>query len=324
MNRKTLTKTAMATTAGVTVRGAYLPVLAVVLTMLSCITGTEPTSYDRDALVVQGYLYAGRPVSDIRVMHLTKAIRDTIIPVERRNEFTNTIDTIDTMVTLVNDSFVDNAQVTISSNGQSHGLVYRDSGWYMETSGNLVITEGQTCRLDIVADGRHAWAETTVPSKVGGLRTSRDTMYIPGEPAGSMLPTLPSGDLGTLTLQWNNPDGVIFFCKFILDSEGADYGLWHGQYTDTDSFSVQINYTSADPFIDFSPGVVGIRTIAKYKFVLYSTTPDYRSMLAEATDSTRQDRWARSPTNINGGLGFFTSFSSDSLSFYFAQWEAGN
>jgi hypothetical protein len=323
MNRENVMKNDGAAES-IAAKGAFLTVMAGMLALLSCMsTGTGPDTRDRDALVVQGYLYAGRPVSDIRVMHLTKAVHDTVISIERRIAGTGATDTVDTLVTLVNDRPVDNARVTVSGNGQSYDLVYRDSGWYRETSGDLVITEGQTYRLEVIADGRRAWAETTVPSKVDDLRASRDTMYIPVESTGPTLPTLPSEDLGFLTLKWNNPDGRYFYGKFIIDSEGADFGVWQGQYTDIDSVVVKINYGTPDLLSYFSEGVAGIKKPAKYKFILYATTPDYRSMLSEVTDSTRQDRWARSPTNISGGLGFFTAFNCDSISFYFAQWIEG-
>jgi hypothetical protein len=32
-------------------------------------------------------------------------------------------------------------------------------------------------------------------------------------------------------------------------------------------------------------------------------------------DSTHQDRWGKIPNNINGGLGYFTAFSADSVFF---------
>jgi len=53
----------------------------------------------------------------------------------------------------------------------------------------------------------------------------------------------------------------------------------------------------------------------RYKIIICSTTRDYESMAWAAADSMNHDRWPRSPSNINNGVGYFSSFSFDSVYF---------
>jgi hypothetical protein len=276
-----------------------------------------------------------------------------MIKVEMWNYTINRMDTIDTIITMVKDSMVDNALVTISNNGISYGFVYRDSGLYQETSGSLVIAVGQTYRIDVIADGRHAWAETTVPSGVGSLSVSRDTIYTDTvQPANDTCgkdgckdvtkeekkgsgkvrsvessAAIPD-NLARLSLKWNNPDGAYFYYKCTFDPNSPYFGSWTGTYTDKDSLTVtsgnnqERNGGSLIAGSD-STGLV-LPKPGRYTFILYSTTPNYRSMLTEVADSTHQDRWVRSPNNINGGLGFFTSFGVDSAFFNIVPWSGSN
>jgi len=301
----------MKTGTRITVVTAFQQFLTTVIVILSCSgTGTEPTSHDRDALVVQATLYAERPVNDIRVLHMTKAIHDTMIQYETWDEISVDYVMIDTVVSIVRDSTVDDARITISCNGTSYDLDYRDSGWYQETDGNLVITAGETYRIDVIADGRHAWAETTVPRMIADLVVSRDTIHVPPDDPMEFTEDL----IEQLSVKWSNPDGGYYYYKIIYESDTPDNGTWIGHYTGNDSITVDVAFYMSE-LLAGNDHAAYVRYPAKYEFILYAATPDYRSMLAELADTTRQDRWTSSPTNINGGLGFFAAFSTDSIYF---------
>jgi hypothetical protein len=249
------------------------------------------------------------------------------------------LDTIDTMVTLVSDSTVDNAAVTITGNGASHDLVLRDSGWYRDADGGLVVAVGQTYRIDVVADGRHAWAQTTVPAPVGRLSVSRDTLYTlqggsiyvkppiidksMGKEKPPINPTVADSipdSLSHLVATWRNPDRAYLYYRCIQDTN-LPYTMRNGNYTMADSLKIVSAYSRSNGKEIFMGGgdtamqVVGLMQPGRYKLFLFSTTPDYRTMLMKTADTTNQDLWSKSPNNIHGGLGFFTSFSADSASF---------
>jgi hypothetical protein len=282
---------------------------------VSCISmGTQPTSFDKDAIVVQAYLYAGRPVTDIHLMHLAKSI------------YNEAVDTIDTLVNIVKDSMVNNAMVTISNNGVSCRLALRDSGWYQDTSKRFVISEGQTYRLDIFADGRHAWAETTVPFLAGGITASRETLYTFGFPSGGGELRVPPDSLTHMIINWNNPNHTLFYYQFILDpnppySDPGNYITWD---------SMEISSITSGEFRnrawfqrDTAMPHIGPFQAGKYKMLLLSTTPEYQTMRTSDADSTHQDFLNSSSNSINGGLGLFTSFGVDSVSFYIKPWTDG-
>ena len=299
----------------ITVVTALLQCVTTVLVILSCSgTGTEPTSRDRDALVVQATLYAERPVNDVRVLHMTKAIHDTMIQYETWDEISEDYVMIDTVVSIVRDSIVDDARITISSNGISYNLDHRDSGRYQQTGGDLMITAGETYRIDVIADGRHAWAKTTVPRTITDLVVSMDTIHVPPDDPMEFTEAL----IEQLSVKWSNPDGGHYYYKIIYESDTPDNGTWIGRYTGNDSITVDVA-TYMSELLTANDRAAYVRYPAKYKFILYATTPDYRSMLAELADTTRQDRWTSSPTNINGGLGFFAAFSIDSIYFNVAE-----
>jgi hypothetical protein len=331
-------------------KGFLLCIIATIAALLSCSgMGTRPSENDRNPIVVRAYLYAGKPVTDVRLLNLAETEHDTMVRLTRWDSFYMRSDSIDTVLTWVTESTIDNAVVTISNNGKSYGLAFTESGWYKETSGNLVVAAGQTYRIDVVAGDRHAWAETTVPLPVGGLTVSRSIIYKDSvieqdttDPCGKggckevgknglgkvrsmySAPTLPDS-LTHLVAKWNNPSGSYLYYRCVVDTN-SDYRSSSDGYIAEDSLGI-----SALVFImtnngSGSTGMPGWKGLTlwypkRYILYIYSTTPDYQSMLKdlarERYDSTHQnqDRWTRSPNNVHGGLGFFTSFSSDSIFF---------
>lgn len=341
------------------ISGFMLPIIAIIASLLSCSgMGTRPSEEDTNAIVVRAYLYAGKPVSDVRLLSLAETVHDTMIRMTRWDSFYSRSDSIDTVITWVTPNTIDNAVVTISSGGVSYGLTFRESGWYEEQSGGLVISEGRTYRIDVIAGNRHAWAETTVPSRVGGLRVSRNIIYKDsvqekdtspdtcgkyGCPKGSShglgkagsnysLPTLPDS-LTHLVTKWNNPDRAYLYYRYIMDTI-ADYRPTGEGYIAVDSLRISsLIFKMADGSGSTSmPGETGLTMWypGRFELYIYSTTPDYQAMLndvaAEKYDSTHQnqERWTKSPTNVHGGLGYFTSFSIDSTSFTVGRKDGGS
>jgi hypothetical protein len=306
--------------------------VAALLVLPSCSgLGTAPTEED----LVEAYLYAGKPVSDVRLTNLAKTVHDSALRMPRWNGYRNQPDTIDTVVTWVTDSTVDDATVTITSGGRSYGLGATGPGRYRDTSGNLVVAVGQTYRIDVVAGNRRAWAQTTVPQPRGGLTVSRTPIYVDttvyhlkdttekkgkylAKKAEKIVVPLPMPDsLMKLRIRLNNPDRHYLY--FHCYSQDAQYSFtaWH---TNADTLGIctiirqemagQTDYVKVD-----STAELGLYKPGRYKFIVFSTTPDYQSMREGVLDSTHQDRWGKIPNNINGGLGYFTAFSADSVFF---------
>jgi hypothetical protein len=333
---------------------ASLACLTALVALVSCTgTGTAPTSFDRDAIVVKAYLFAGRPVSDVKLLHLTKSIRDTLVEFLRWNSVTIALDTVDTIISLVKDSTVDNALVTISSGGVSYRLTFLDSGRYQETSGKLIIAAGQTYRIDVSADGRSAWSQTTVPFPVGGFTASRERLYVLTQPIDTqriikdtigkgksalgksdpIKPPYPPIDsslqlpdsLTHLIVKWNNPSHAYLYCRIARDTILPYQTYYMGGYLTADSLKVTSSIQYGYGFMSMGDSVVvAVSERGRYKILLYSTPPDYQSMVSAMADTVNQDLWNRSPTNINNGVGVFSSFSIDSVFFTIADTTSGS
>ncbi len=319
------------------VKSALPLCMAATLAALSCTGGgTRPSETDMNPIVMRAFLYAGQPVKDVLLMNLAKTVRDSLMKTTRYNDVTYQLDTIDTLIQWLTSSTIDNALVTISCNGESHRLTFGDSGRYEDRSGNLIITAGRTYRIDAIAGNRHAWAETTVPSKVAGLRISRDTIYTDttdhsamdscGENSACPKPAEPPDSTAYLTIAWNNPDRRYFYyrCFFDLNSPGVSPKARAAEYTDRDSLTVttvfgkeQYGYPPQIPLFLFDSTGLILPQPMKYKLVVYAAPPEFGEVLSEIyqADSTYQDRWTESPTNVNDGLGYFTSFCIDSVFF---------
>lgn len=324
---------------------SFLPCLAAILVMLTCAgTGTEPDYNDRNAIVMEAYLFVGQPVNHVRLRNLGKAVYDSMVAFPRWNNLDQKMDTIDTLVHWISDSHpsIDNALVTISAGGISHTLAFRDSGWYRDTSGKLVVAAGQTYRIDVFADSRHAWAETTVPSMVSNLQVSRETIitdtmrpqeYDPCGKEGckdpdtgsNRPPVLLPDSIANLTIKWDNPNHYYLYYRCSFEKTQDGYDRYIGSFTDKDSLIV----TTLRDTNDLNPHLLsygayekGIRLPipGRFKLVLYSTTPDYRELIEMNTDSIHEDKWIKVPNEIHGGVGVFTSFSiSDSIFFNIVQ-----
>jgi hypothetical protein len=329
---------------------ATLPLcMAAAFALLSCTgAGTRPSEKDMNQIVMRAFLFAGQPVKNVLLMNLAKTVHDSVMKTIRYTDNTfNQTDTIDTVIQWLTSSTIDNALVTISCNGVSQELTFSDSGQYEDKSGNLIIASGQTYRIDVIADGRHAWAETTVPSN-SGLSVSRDTIYadttdentsdscdgygvcpkgakMPGEVADGASPQAFSDRVTNLTFKWSNPDRRYFYYRCYLDQNlpGLLRG-WADQYTDRDSLTVttvlgkeQYGFPPQIVLFRFDSTGLILPEPGKYKMVIYSAPPEFGEVLSDINraDSTYQDQWTASPTNVNDGLGYFTAFCTDSISF---------
>jgi hypothetical protein len=342
-----------------TTKQIFLSCTASILVLVSCSgLGTEPSYQDANAIVVQAYLFEGQRVNQILLYNnFLMPIHDSMVKVGEWNPFNQRMDSTLTLVRWVNDTnpIIENALVTISSGGVSYNLAYRDSGKYEDSSGNLKILSGQTYRIDVFADSRHAWAETTVPSRATNLRVSKETIITDTvkteEPCknydeyGNCIDKTKDGKVGKvqrvsattlpdsiarMVIKWNNPGHNYLYYR-IQSVQNSEYGIYQGgNYTNADSLIVTTKRDTSDPYLTGASGSYGDTTLflalpARIKFILYSLTEDYQMIIKGVTDTTHQDQWIKAPNNIHDGLGVFASFNaSDSIFFNIVQKPGGN
>ena len=215
--------------------------LATIPILISC-AGTEPTAFEQDAIIIEANIFAMEPVKDIRLLYLQPRIYDSVVT-RMQNPWTNKM--VDTVLYKIDQKWIEDANVTISHNGESYPLTHIDSGYYAEPTGMLIPETGKTYRLDVYdTEGRHAWSETTVPLPATGFELSSDTLFIDttavvssgsgfsGSGSGSGSGSFPStvtptsslpDSLQKLTVKWDNPDYNYMFFRFEHESGTNPY-----------------------------------------------------------------------------------------------------
>ncbi|MBN1603297.1 MAG: DUF4249 family protein [Chitinispirillaceae bacterium] len=311
--------------------------------MLSCNTGTEPAGYDKDAIIIQASLTAGQPVTYVYLLHLAKLYVDTVVkarwngwPTDPNYDPNNGRDSSDT-ITLTRDSIIEDAEVTISTGDTSYTLDYVGYGMYSDTIRKLVVTAGKTYRLDVHYNGMHAWAQTTVPFPEGGLSINRDTLYTLKDGEVKMKyydfsgPDIPDDgipdSLQSLFVTFSKPRKAFYYNYYSFYNNtysGLNYWISNAKYYSTDSMKViSSSYWTKKSVFESCPVVLSLAQPARYKLLIYTITPDFYDLLEKMVDTTYQDQWSEPPTNINNGLGFFTSMSPDSIFFDVVEMDNG-
>jgi hypothetical protein len=353
-------KTDVAKTGKKATKQIFLLCMASILVLVSCSgNGTEPSYQDANAIVMQAYLFEGQRVNQILLYNnFLMSVHDSMVRIAEWNPFNQRMDTTLTLVRWVNDTnpIIENALVTISSGGVSYNIAYRDSGKYEDSSGNLKVIAGQTYRIDVFADSRHAWAETTVPSRVTTIRVSKETIVTDTvkteEPCknydeyGNCIDKTKDGgkvgkvqrvratplpdSIARMVIKWNNPDHNYLYYR-IQSVQESEYGIYQaGNYTNADSLIVTTKPDTSTSWLQgvsafYNDTLVYLALPARVKFILYSLTSDYQKIIAGVTDTTHQDLWIKAPNNIHDGLGVFASFNaSDSVFFNVVQKGGGN
>ena len=213
--------------------------LIVTVIHLSC-SGSAPNAYDRDGIVIAANLYTGRAVEEIRLSWLAEDVRDTIFHYKRLTFDTITfqVDTVykDTVVEMYSKRIVEDAEVSISCNGNTWPLLYTGTdGWYHEPTRSLIITAGQTYRLDVISEGRHAWAKTTVPPSINGLVKLRDSIYVTNSDDASIPGSSGTGSSGTGTGRSGTGTGTGTGTRKIVSGGSSGTGSGTGFTIDTAS-----------------------------------------------------------------------------------------
>jgi hypothetical protein len=276
-------------------------ILAIVISAF--LTGCEKEQLNNGhsgLIVVEGYLYAGRPVDSIRI---SQAV------------YFNSSDTVF--------HGVSDASVSIVSNGITYNLQPSvRQGYYNYPGNNLTINAGGTYSLNIIYNNQQITSQTTVPASASGLKITENTL--------SVDTTLTMRELrdSSLLVSWSNPnrdyyfvilenkDSILTPVRVSTTSGGFGYGGFPGTGTGTGTINLARRFQTR-PTQDSLYRISLFSTVGNYGhyvFKLYKVTKDYASLYQSSTQNTIN---LNEPfTNISNGLGIFTSFSvCDSISF---------
>lgn len=264
----------------------YFGCLAVALTIAAC--ETDPFSPAPDELfVVQAYLYAGEPVTDIRVT--------STLP----------LGSADSVAPPIND-----AAVTLFKAGNGYSLVPTpgNSGKYHYPGTDLVVAVGDVFDLEVTVDGVTATARTTVPAPPAGVSLSTAELSF-----GFGVDHSNPGNT-QVVVRWPNPSGDLHFTTYQNvepNPEPVGPGIGHAL---PERFILQP--TVADSSVIF---VFGLTHYGRYDVKLYRVNTEYAQLYGSRQQDTRDLN--EPATNINNGLGVFSAFSSRATSFTLSRRE---
>lgn len=270
---------------------SYIYKLLMAVTILIILTGCESENISEISLekaVVQGYLYANAPVTDISLSQLIPYGLDV------------------SSVAPVND-----LAITITHENKDYPLSISpgDSGYYHYAGDDLIIKEGNTYKLNFEYGGNAVSATTTVPTPPTGLSLSDSIIYIEqvvfgqGFPGGGGM-TRPD----PIELIWDNAKGFYHYVVVEnIENNPAEI------FVDI-PFERNFRFVT-EPTADLLY-LIQTQILEQYgthRVVVYRVNQEYVDLFENAEQDSRN---LNEPlTNVENGLGIFTAFNSDTLYF---------
>jgi len=246
-----------------------------------------PTDTDVETLVVvQAYLYAGEPVSDVRLTASVPLGSDS------------------TDAPPIND-----ADVVLYRNGQAYRLTPADTdGMYVYTGTDLTIAAGDTFRIEVTYNGTVVSGETVVPEPPQHVAISSSTLVVPDftwQPSGGGPP--PAMDSAQVVVSWANPDRALHYVVVRGPAEGSD-PIFPEDFGPGGPFSRfrMITQPTADDY--YSVGMQTLRDLGRHEAIVYRVNKEYADLYENRTQDSRD--LTEPPTNIRNGLGVITAFNS--------------
>ena len=257
-----------------------------VLTTQAC-SDSDPLGPDGEILVVRAFLFAGEPVSDIRIT--------TTVPLVSE-------DTIG--------SPVSDATVWLIRNGARFDLVATSGvpGAYDYPGSDLVIASGDVFELRVSRGSTNLSALTVVPSPPEGLALSSDTVEVADLTGGAGGPRGRGGQggppaLGGVIVRWTNPERDLYFV--VVDNLEAD----PVQIPAPEFIGRARRFTSAPtPADSTAVSQLSLTHLGEHQVRLYRVNQEYADLYEGRVQDSRDLN--EPPSNVQGGLGVFSAFAS--------------
>ena len=271
----------------------FSALFSITILTLSCEGDLLPVP-EADLIVVRGYLYAGQPVTDV-IIASTLALDDeseTAIP-------------IDSAVVLLKRG----AEKFVLSPVHSYDTTETDTTFsitYTYPDSDLVVAEGDTFILDINYGEQHLTSEAIVPAKPDSFSSNIDTMYVPSFDRNRDYIRWIFADSNIIRLNWDNPED--HFHYLLMDNVEEDPEPLEK------TLPPRWRRFISEPFIDTSYAMLAstITHFGRHDIVLFHVQTDYVLLYQSSGQNSRD---LNEPyNNINGGLGMFTAFNSDTVS----------
>jgi len=261
-----------------------------VLTAQAC-ADSDPTGPDGDLLVVRAFLFAGEPVADIRITTTVPLVSDDTVGIP-----------------------VSDATVWLERDGVRFDLIATTgvAGAYHYPGSDLVVAAGEIFDLGISRGSESISATTMVPSPPQGFAVSSDVMDVVDLTAGfgGFGGRGGGGGLafGGLIVSWINPERDLFFV--VVDNVETD----PEQIPAPEFIRQARRFTSAPTPADSTTiSQLSLTHLGEHRIRLYHVNQEYADLYEGRVQDSRDLN--EPPSNILGGLGVFSAFSSSEGTF---------
>lgn len=254
--------------------------------IISCSDGTANFSVTEE-VVVEGFIYSGNPVNSIQITRLIPFISEE-----------------------GEDYSINDANAFIEWNGERY-LLSPDpdsAGTYVYEGDDLQILDGDSYTLSFDYFGESVSSTTTVPSKPVGLSISDSRLEI--KQINEFQDLFEREELPRLEVYWDNPESEYYFAT-VENLESNPEEIITIDFGDNEpNLNFNIEPTNLDVFnvLPFS-----LTHYGRYRVVLFHVNQEYVDLYESGDQDSRN--LSEPPSNIENGLGIFTSFSSDTLQF---------
>ncbi|MDN5202409.1 DUF4249 family protein [Fulvivirgaceae bacterium BMA10] len=263
-------------------------ILALSLFALLACDANEFDPNTTDVVIIEAYLYEGEPVTNVKVSQL--------IPFVAEEDASYAIN---------------DAEISIIWNDQHYPLTLSpgDSGYYHYPGTELEVKIGETYRIELEYFGKLVSATTTVPPGPEGLVLSGTQFEVP--PIESFF-DLRNRNIENIEIYWDNNDASHHYVLIenIEDNPSpVDVNNILGEFR-RGNFQLITRPTNLDVY-----NVRGqtLDQYGTYRVKLFKVNQEY----VDLYETSEQDsRSLNEPlSNVENGLGIFTSFSYDAVFF---------
>jgi len=241
-----------------------------------------------DLLVVQAYLYAGEPVTDI---HVTSTL---------------SFGSEDTTASPVND-----ALIRLLKGDEMFELVSTDNnGYYHYPGTDLDVEPGDHFRIEVTGLGTTATGETDVPPPPAGVTLSRTVLEAPqfGFGLGGGRPGF--GEESRIILSWDNPGNLLHYVVIDGLEDEAESILPDFITSRRGRFRF---ITRPNEDASYLINVLVLEHLGSHRARVYRVNQEYADLYENREQDSRDLN--EPPDNIIGGLGVFSAFNSEEIFF---------
>lgn len=260
--------------------------MILVILILGC--DNTDSGPEAEGVVVEAFLFAGEPVDDIQLTQVLSFDSESTEPV-----------------------YINDALVTLYRDDEMFGLIPAegDSGFYHYPGDDLEIEIGETYSLEIEYLGEIVSAETTVPAPPAGVASSEEVLEI--APINQISDIGNIREIPQVEITWENPDADYYYVLVenieenpsSINNSGFDFGGRANFF--------EVSEPVQEDFHIIQPNV--LPQYGTYRVQVFRVNLEY----ADLFETFEQDSRSLSEplSNVNNGIGIFTAFSSDQLTF---------